>query len=166
MCPFSTVWLNPSVCYSLIVSDFSGMCFRKNPCLPCNKSEGWDKTFTGVRTPKCPFRDGGGKRYFSSFQNFKVFIYLLLWAYLVAQLVKNLPAMWETWVCIGKIPWRRAWQPSRVFLPGESPWTEEPGGGAVDGVTKNWTQLSTYIFISRVQFFGQYFIMKRFSNIH
>ena len=23
---------------------------------------------------------------------------------------------------------RRAWQPSPVFLPGESPWTEEPGG--------------------------------------
>ena len=27
-----------------------------------------------------------------------------------------------------KITWRRAWQPSPVFLPGESPWTEEPGG--------------------------------------
>ena len=23
---------------------------------------------------------------------------------------------------------RRAWQPTSVFLPGESPWTEEPGG--------------------------------------
>ena len=31
----------------------------------------------------------------------------------------------DPWV--GKIPWRRAWQPSPVFLPGESPWTEEPG---------------------------------------
>ena len=39
---------------------------------------------------------------------------------------KNLPAMWETWV--GKIPWRRAWQPTPVFLPGESPRTEKPGG--------------------------------------
>ena len=28
---------------------------------------------------------------------------------------------------IGKIPWRRAWQPTPAFLPGESPWTEEPG---------------------------------------
>ena len=28
----------------------------------------------------------------------------------------------------GKIPWRRAWQPTPVLLPGESPWTEEPGG--------------------------------------
>ena len=26
---------------------------------------------------------------------------------------------------VGKIPWRRAWQPTLVFLPGESPWTEE-----------------------------------------
>ena len=47
----------------------------------------------------------------------------------MAQTVKNLPAMWETgfepWV--GKIPWRRAWQPTPVFLPGESLWTEEPG---------------------------------------
>ena len=29
---------------------------------------------------------------------------------------------------VRKIPWRRAWQPTPVFLPGESPWTEEPGG--------------------------------------
>ena len=36
----------------------------------------------------------------------------------VAQLVKNLPAMQETRV--GKIPWRRKWQPTPVFLPGES----------------------------------------------
>ena len=45
-------------------------------------------------------------------------------------MVKNLPALWETWVqSLGwKIPWRRAWQPTPVFLPGESPWTEEPGG--------------------------------------
>ena len=44
----------------------------------------------------------------------------------VAQRVKNPHAMRETWV--GKIPWKRTWQPSPVFLPGESPWTEEPGG--------------------------------------
>ena len=39
--------------------------------------------------------------------------------------VKNLPAMQEpqeTWVQFlgGKIPWRRAWQPTPVFLPGGS----------------------------------------------
>ena len=30
--------------------------------------------------------------------------------------------------CVKKIHWREAWQPTPVFLPGESPWTEEPGG--------------------------------------
>ena len=39
----------------------------------------------------------------------------------VVQMVKNLPVMQETgfdpW--FGKIPWRREWQPTPVFLPGE-----------------------------------------------
>ena len=47
-------------------------------------------------------------------------------ASLVAQMIKNPPAMWETWV--GTIAWRRPWEPTSVFLPGESPWTEEPDG--------------------------------------
>ena len=29
---------------------------------------------------------------------------------------------------LGRSSWRRAWQPIPVFWPGESPWTEEPGG--------------------------------------
>ena len=48
---------------------------------------------------------------------------------LVAQLVKNLPAMWETWVwsLVGKIPWRRVWLLTPVFWRGEfhgvfNPW--------------------------------------------
>ena len=40
-----------------------------------------------------------------------------IWTALVAQIVKTLLAMWETqldpWV--GKIPWRRAWQPSLAW---------------------------------------------------
>ena len=40
-----------------------------------------------------------------------------LLASLVAQLVKNSPAMWETWV--GKIPWRRERLPIPIFWPGE-----------------------------------------------
>ena len=28
---------------------------------------------------------------------------------------------------VRKIPWRRVWQPTPVFLPGESPWTESLG---------------------------------------
>ena len=40
---------------------------------------------------------------------------------LIAQLVKSLPAMQETRLNPGegKIPWRRKWQPTPVFLPGE-----------------------------------------------
>ena len=36
--------------------------------------------------------------------------------------VKNPPAMQETRFnpCVGKIPWRRKWLPTPVFLPGES----------------------------------------------
>ena len=34
--------------------------------------------------------------------------------------------MFDPWV--RKIPWRRKWQPTPVFLPGASPQTEEPGG--------------------------------------
>ena len=42
-------------------------------------------------------------------------------ASLVAQLVKNLPAMLETWFdpWVGKIPWRRDRLPTPVFWPGE-----------------------------------------------
>ena len=41
----------------------------------------------------------------------------------MAQTVKNLPARQETLVrslAEGKMPWRREWQPTPVFLPGES----------------------------------------------
>ena len=57
-------------------------------------------------------------------------IRLVLFKILVAQMVKNLPACGrpEVHPWVGKIPWRREWQPTLVFLPGESPWTEEPGG--------------------------------------
>ena len=42
-------------------------------------------------------------------------------ACLVDQMVKNLPAMQETGFnpSVGKIPWRREWLPTAVFLPGE-----------------------------------------------
>ena len=51
------------------------------------------------------------------------------WASLAVQIIKNLPAMQETWVpSLGwKIPWRRAWKRTPVFLPGEATWTDVPG---------------------------------------
>ena len=41
--------------------------------------------------------------------------------YTEAQTVKSPPAKQETWVnpWVGKIPWRREWQPTPEFLPGE-----------------------------------------------
>ena len=46
-------------------------------------------------------------------------------ASLVAQTVKTPPGF-NPW--LWKIPWRREWQATPVFLPGESPQTEGPGG--------------------------------------
>ena len=63
------------------------------------------------------------------------------WASLEAQLVKNPPAMWETWIWswVGKIPWRRERLPTPVFWPGEF-------HGLVQGVAKNQTRLSDFHF--------------------
>ena len=44
-----------------------------------------------------------------------------------------------------KISWRRAWQPTPVYLPGEFSWTEEPGGLQSMGLQRvghNWSNLS------------------------
>ena len=71
---------------------------------------------------------------------------LLVWmgycqrATLVAQMVKNLPAMQETGV--GKIPWRREWQSNPVFLPREFHGQRSLVSYIVHGVTKSQTPLS------------------------
>ena len=50
-------------------------------------------------------------------------------ASLVAQLGKNPPVMQDTWVrSLGQRDPLEKWLPAPVFLPRESPWTEEPGG--------------------------------------
>ena len=48
----------------------------------------------------------------------------------MAQTVKNPPAVQETWVpSLGwEDPVEKGWLLTPVFWPGESPWTEEPGG--------------------------------------
>ena len=85
------------------------------------------------------------------------YLSLLLRASQVALVVKNPPAnardIRDTGLIrVGKIPWRRAWQSTPLFLPREShrqrshgmePWTE----ATVYRVTKSWTwlkQLSTH----------------------
>ena len=61
---------------------------------------------------------------------------------LVAQLVKNLPAMQETWFdpWVGKIPWKREWLPTPLFLSGGFLAGYSPGG------EKSWTRLSDFHF--------------------
>ena len=56
----------------------------------------------------------------------------------VVQTVNNLPAMQETLVqfLVRKIPWRSNRLLTPVFLPRESPWTEEPGRLQSMGVQK------------------------------
>ena len=52
------------------------------------------------------------------------------WASLVVQTVKNLPAMWETWV--QSLSWEDPLQEGLAthssILAWRIPWTEEPGG--------------------------------------
>ena len=59
-------------------------------------------------------------------------------ASLLAQTSKNLPAMQETWVqSLGqKIPWRREWLLTSVFLPEESHGQRQ---AIVHGVANKWT---------------------------
>ena len=82
------------------------------------------------------------------------------WASPVAQTIKNLPAVQETWVgSLGQefhpdqewqefsIPWRREWQPIPVFLPeksygqrslvGYSPWCPKSHVGLSSSHTNN-----------------------------
>ena len=67
-----------------------------------------------------------------------------VWASLVAQIVKNRPAMQETWVWsrVRKIPWRREWQPTPEFLSGEFH-GQRSLAGYIHGVSNSQTQLST-----------------------
>ena len=54
---------------------------------------------------------------------------------------------WVSW----KIPWRRKWQPTAVFLPGKSH-GQKILAATVHGVTKNQTQLSTQLLSSPITF--------------
>ena len=45
---------------------------------------------------------------------------------LISWLQSPSAVIFDPWV--GKIPWKRAWLLTPIFLPGESPWTEELGG--------------------------------------
>ena len=71
----------------------------------------------------------------------------------------TIPPWWLRWqrIClqcwrprfhpwVGKIPWWREWLPTLVFLPGESPWTEELGGLQSMGLQRVRHNWATNIF--------------------
>ena len=64
--------------------------------------------------------------------------------YLVAQMVKNLPAMWETrvWSLDLEDPLEKIMAIHSSILACEIPWTEETGGLQFIGSQKSQTQLS------------------------
>ena len=66
------------------------------------------------------------------------------WASLVAQTVKNPPAMWETWVqSLGwEDPLEEGMETHSSFLAWRIPMDRRGWWAAVDGVTKSWTWLS------------------------
>ena len=61
----------------------------------------------------------------------------------MAQSLKRLPAMWETWVqSLGWAdPLEKEMATHSSILAWRIPWIEKPGG-LVHGVAKNWTRLS------------------------
>ena len=83
------------------------------------------------------------------------------WASLVAQLVKNPPAMWETWVrSLGwKIPWRRERLPTPVFWPGEFHGLYSPWGRKESDTTE---RLSLSLYLSQQN--GSFFRMRTMSQ--
>ena len=76
----------------------------------------------------------------------QMFFSLFSWASLVAQLVKNQPAMWETWVqSLGwEDPLEKGMATHSSILAWRIPWTEEPGELQSMGSQKSWTQLSMH----------------------
>ena len=70
------------------------------------------------------------------------------WAFLVAQRLKHLPPMWETWVrsLDWEDPLEKEMATHSSILAWRIPWTEEPGGLTVHGVAKSRTQLSNLTF--------------------
>ena len=68
---------------------------------------------------------------------------MCIWPSLVAQMVKNLPAMWETWVqSLGwEDPFRRAWQPLQYSCL-ENPMDGGAWWATVHRVTESQTRLN------------------------
>ena len=67
----------------------------------------------------------------------------------MAQVVKHLPIMWETWVrSLGwEDPLEKEMATHSSILPWRIPWTEEPGGATVHAIAKSQTRPSDFTFV-------------------
>ena len=81
-------------------------------------------------------------------KNRKIHTYNRVTLLYTAQMVKNPPAMQETWVqFLGwEDPQEKGMATHCSILAWRIPWIEEPGGATVHGVTKSQTQLSNFTF--------------------
>ena len=80
----------------------------------------------------------------SSYSSSKLIKSSMSWASLVDQMVKRLPAMWETWVRSlgGEDLLEKDMAPHSSILAWKIPWTEEPGGLQSTGLQRvghDWT---------------------------
>ena len=67
------------------------------------------------------------------------------WAYLVAQLIKNPPAMWETWVRL--LGWEAPLEKEKATLSRILAWRIAWTVCIVNGVAKSQTRLSDFHFL-------------------
>ena len=106
---------------------------------------------------------------------YRVFYGVNLPASLVAHMVKNLPAMQETRVrSLGQEdPWRRTWQPTPVFLPGESHGQRilvgySPWGRKESDMTERLSSVTIFIKIYFLSFhsLSKFLIFQQFSFLN
>ena len=69
------------------------------------------------------------------------------------------------WLCI-MCYWRRAWQPTPIFLPGESPWSEEPGGLQSMGLQRVGHDWVTKHISAIVSIFAVSWPQGHYSSVH
>ena len=93
-------------------------------------------------------------------------IFHVIWDICLYFLIIHIEHNNKHWV--GNIPWRRAWQPTPVFWPGESPWIEEPGGLQSMGsqrVGHAWETKCIIMFLSLLLgYVSFYFVSKCFYS--
>ena len=73
-------------------------------------------------------------------------IHTYTWASLVAQLVKDLPAIWETWA--RSLGWEDPLEKGKATYPRQHTGLENSMDCIVHGVAKSQTQLSDFHFLS------------------